>query len=181
MGHRPPVFPDHYDEDGPHQTCRIHGVSKEVGSSLALSLSFSPSLFSVLHLPWDAIRARTEVWVTVPDSQRITFPLFPFPVTDVWVHCSTKTLAGCMFKWASGDCALQVFYTKSMCYHLELLKHQFIDHCHTMFDINVLFLFTQLSLIHANTLAETLHIDFTCPTFSASDLPSFNFKHSFCV
>lgn len=30
VGHRPPVFPDHHDEDGPHQAHGVYGVSEKV-------------------------------------------------------------------------------------------------------------------------------------------------------
>lgn len=30
VGHRPPVFPDHHDEDRSHQAHRVHGVFEKV-------------------------------------------------------------------------------------------------------------------------------------------------------
>lgn len=41
VGHRPPVFPDHHDEDRSHQAHRVHGVFEKVsvhGGALLVSL-----------------------------------------------------------------------------------------------------------------------------------------------
>lgn len=71
VGHRPPVFPDHHDEDGPHQAHRAYGVSEKVSVSIVRRGLWSQNKVDELSklIPWSL-----RLFVRFVSHTRFFFP-----------------------------------------------------------------------------------------------------------
>lgn len=70
VGHRPPVFPDHHDEDGPHQAHRAHGVSEKVSVSI--------------EFEWVQLIRHIRLYTHARTHVCFFFPLIPFFFLKLW-------------------------------------------------------------------------------------------------